>query len=192
MWSVDAAAFLEDQEQSPDLLALDIPPSLEGIPRSIHVSLLARQGSKVRPRNYASSLLRYIDIQLLPGQLGQVKSTNTSQFAADPLTTHDRWYSCFSIGCLINYILICLEKYCDVAWWSKFDAIPQVYVANVEAAHSRKPSLRSRVHISGVDSASDLQLCSNASVGAFAVWRHNSPPVAWVKGTLSNQKWALK
>ena len=47
MWSMDAASFLEDREPAPELLALDIPPGLEGMPKSVHVSLLARQGSKV-------------------------------------------------------------------------------------------------------------------------------------------------
>ena len=45
IWSVDAATFLEESDL--EMLALDIPPGLEGRPKSIHVSLLARQGSKV-------------------------------------------------------------------------------------------------------------------------------------------------
>ena len=47
MWTVDTASFFEEQRSAPEMLALDIPPALEGLPKSVHVSVLAKQGNKV-------------------------------------------------------------------------------------------------------------------------------------------------
>ena len=44
---MDAAELLEAERGEAELLDVDIPPALEGVPRTISVSVLARQGDKV-------------------------------------------------------------------------------------------------------------------------------------------------